>query len=329
MAKHVLAGDIGGTKTNLALYAVGGGALTKLREHAYPSRDFRGLEQVVDAFLGDGKRERVRAAAFGIAGPVVRGTVKTTNLPWIVRAKALERRLGGAPVRLLNDLEATALGGLFAPRRGIEWLARGKRRSGNIGVIAAGTGLGQAFLYWDGERHRPVGTEGGHTDFAPRDDRELALLLYLKKKFEHVSYERILSGPGLANVFAFLDEDLGRPVSDDVRRRVREGDAPAVIGEAGVSGECPTCSEALDVFVSLYGAQAGNLALTVMATGGMLVGGGIAGKILPRLRDGRFAAAFVDKGRYRDLLSAIPIGVLLDPKTALTGAAHAAAELLP
>jgi len=328
MSKHVLAGDVGGTKTNLAVYAVNRSrGLALLREQSFPSARYRNFEKVLAEFLA-GSHDRIHAAAFGVAGPVIEGRVKTTNLPWVVRATRLGRVIGGAPVRLLNDLEATAYGGLFAGPREIDRVMRGKRRPGNVAVIAAGTGLGQAFLYWDGQRHRPVATEGGHADFAPRDDRELALLVYLQKKLARVSYERVLSGPGLVNIFTFLDEELGRPVSPLVRERLRRHDPGAVIGEAGLAGICPASSEAVEMFVSIYGAQAGNLVLTVMATGGLLVGGGIAVKLLPKIKSGSFLRAFLDKGRYADFMSTIPVGVLTNPKTALLGAAHAATELV-
>jgi glucokinase len=328
MAARVLAGDVGGTKTNLALYAIDRDRrLSLVREQQFHSADYSGLEKVVRQFLA-GSREKIAAAAFGVAGPVLNGRVKTTNLPWVVRATSLARAIGSARVRLLNDLEATAYGGLFAGRKDVEWLAAGSKRAGNIAVIAAGTGLGQALLYWDGERHRPVATEGGHADFAPRNDKELALLVYLQKRFARVSYERVLSGPGLVNIFSFLADELGRPVSPEVRARLEREDPGAVIGEAGLAGACSTCREAVDTFVSIYGAQAGNLALTVMATGGVLVGGGIAVKLLRKMKGDAFVAAFVDKGRYREFMSRIPIGVLLDPKTALVGAGHAAAELV-
>jgi len=263
-----------------------------------------------------------------IAGPVVDDRVKTTNLPWVVRAKSVARILHCPRVRLMNDLEATAFGGLFVRPKNIHWLRRGKRRKANIAVIAAGTGLGQAFLFWDGERHRPVATEGGHADFAPRDDRELALLVYLQKKFGRVSYERVLSGPGLVNIFRFFADELGHPVSAEVRERLAAEDPGSVIGETAVNGSCSTSMEAVDLFVSLYGAQAGNLALSVMATGGVFVGGGIAVKLFPRMTTGLFEREFLDKGRYSEFLSSVPVGILLDPKTALVGAAHAAAELL-
>jgi glucokinase len=195
-------------------------------------------------------------------------------------------------------------------------------------VIAAGTGLGQAFLFWDGNRHHPVATEGGHVDFAPRDEREVALLAFLRRRHARVSYERALSGPGLAAIFAFLTEDLGRPVAPAVRERLRTGDASAAIGEAGVAGTCPTCVEAVELFVDLYGAQAGNLALTVMATGGVYVGGGIVTKMLPVITSGRFMTAFTAKGRYAEIMRAMPVQAILNPKTSLLGAAHAARELL-
>ena len=194
-----------------------------MREQSFPSRRYQGLEKVVEAFLDD-KRERIGAAAFGVAGPVLDGRVKTTNLPWVVRATSLGRVLGTKRVRLMNDLEATAYGGLFLPPKEMCWLSRGKRRAANIAVIAAGTGLGQAFLFWDGERHRPVATEGGHADFAPRNDTEVALLRYLTEKFGgHVSYERALSGPGLFNIYSFLRDTKQADEPDWLAQRLRVG----------------------------------------------------------------------------------------------------------
>jgi glucokinase len=327
MRKLLLAGDIGGTKTNLAIYGAGaGGRLAMLREATFPSRQYDGLEKIVGEFIAAG-RERVRAAAFGVAGPVVEDRVKTTNLPWVVRSRSLARLLGCPRVRLMNDLEATAYGGLFLHPKQIEWLARGKRRRANIAVIAAGTGLGQAFLFWDGERHHPVATEGGHVDFAPRNDKEIALLVFLQKRFARVSYERLLSGPGLVSIFHFFDEEVGRPVSASVRERLEREDPAAVIGEAGVSGSCAASVDAVETFVSIYGAQAGNLALTVFGVGGVLLGGGIAIKMLPKLKTPSFLESFRDKGRYVDFMSQIPVGVMLDAKAALVGAAHAADAL--
>jgi glucokinase len=358
MTEHVLAGDIGGTKTALALYAVarpeepatrsrytlapatppeGDVAprqLTPLREASFESSHYAGLEEVLRAFLATGS-ELVAAAAFGIAGPVVDDAVTTTNLPWRIEGAALARMLGFANryrsssrLRLMNDLEATALGALSLPPGDVLTLNGGTARSGNRVVIAAGTGLGQAILFWDGARHRPIATEGGHVEFAPRDDREAALLAFLHRTFTHASYERVVSGPGLANIFRFLDEDLRRPVAPAVRARMEHEDAGTVIGEAGVAGSCPACAEAVEIFLAAYGAQAGNLALTAMATGGVYVGGGIVTKLLPKITAGSFLRSFTAKGRYTRLMTEIPVHVILNPRTALLGAAQAARALL-
>lgn len=328
MATLVLAGDIGGTKTNLALYAVAAhGTLTLVREQSYSSHAYATLEAVVDEFLAVG-RERVAAAAFGIAGPVLDGVVQVTNLPWRVEAEALSHKIGCPSVRLLNDLETTAYGALFAPEEDRLTLNAGTPHAGNRAVIAAGTGLGEALLAWDGRRHRPMATEGGHVDFGPRDEREDALLNFLRARGGRVTYERVLSGPGLHHIFTFLVEGLGRPVADDVRARLAHEDPSAVIGQLGVAGTCPTCVEAVEMFVRIYGAQAGNLALVAMAVGGVYVGGGIVTKLLPRITTGEFVAAFVDKDPHRALLERIPVYVLLNPKASQVGAAHAAAELL-
>jgi glucokinase len=328
MATYILAGDIGGTKTALALYAVDdGGGLTLARERTFASRQFAGLEQVIADFLPS-SGETIAAAAFGIAGPIVDDAVTTTNLPWHVVRRDLARALGDAAVRLMNDLESTAYGALFLARDDVVTLNAGIARAGHRAVIAAGTGLGQAFLYWDGRVHAPVATEGGHADFAPRSPLEDDLLRSLRARFGRVSYERLVSGPGLHNIFQFLDDELHRPVAAELRARMLAGDPSAVIGEAAVAGTCPTCREAVDMFLGAYGAQAGNLALTVMATGGVYVGGGIIAKLLPLVAASGFMDAFVAKGRYRTLMTEIPVQIILNPRTALLGATHAARALL-
>jgi glucokinase len=282
---------------------------------------------VIAKFLG-ADSGAIAAAAFGIAGPVVDDAVVTTNLPWHIRGAALRERLGTPHVRLLNDLEATAYGALALPEEKLHVLNPGVARTGNRAVIAAGTGLGQALLFWDGARHVPVATEGGHADFAPRDEVEHDLLRWLERKYDgHVSYERTVSGHGLANIFQFLDEHCGMPVSDETRRRLEHEDHAAVIGSLGVSGGCATAVAAVARFVSIYGAQAGNLALTVMATSGVYVGGGIVGKLLPAMTAGGFLQAFVAKGRYERLLREIPVWIIRDPDTGLLGAASVAATL--
>jgi glucokinase len=328
MVQYVLAGDIGGTKTNLAVYAVDHPKqMVLVREAAFPSGEYDGLEAVIGEFLRAGK-ESIAAGVFGVAGPVRDGVVLTTNLPWTVEDTTLARAMGGARVRLMNDLETTAYGALFLPPNEIHTLNEGKPGWGNCAVIAAGTGLGQAFLFWDGVRYRPAATEGGHADFAPRDEKEAALLHFLRKQYPRVSYERVLSGPGLVNIFRFLDEALGRPVHPTVRDRMKTEDPAAVIGEAGVQGTCGTCAEAVEMFVSFYGAQAGNLALTVMGVGGVYIGGGIVTKMLPKMTTGVFMDAFLAKGRFAEFMAAIPVHILLNPKTSQIGAAQAASELL-
>ncbi|MBI3768265.1 MAG: glucokinase [Deltaproteobacteria bacterium] len=327
-AAHVLAGDIGGTKTALAIHAVdAAGTVTLVRDRTFASRDYAGLEEVIAAFLVE-RDERIASAAFGIAGPVVDDAVITTNLPWRIERRRLSEGLGGAPVRLMNDLESTAYGALFLPPDDVVTLSPGVARPGHRAVIAAGTGLGQAFLYHHGDHYTPVATEGGHADFAPCSPLEDDLLAFLRSRFGRVSYERIVSGPGLQNVFHFLDERLGRPVAPEIRARMAHEDPSAVIGAAAVAGASPTCREAVDLFLSVYGAQAGNLALTVMATGGVYVAGGIVAKLLPLLPGSAFMHAFVAKGRYEALMSEIPVWVIVNPRTALIGAVHAAIALL-
>ncbi len=330
MTIHVLAGDIGGTKTNLALYALeGGDELCLVREASFPSAQYAGLEAVIADFRSSGADTTIAAGAFGIAGPVLDGRVEATNLPWKVDTPGIRRAIDGGQVRLMNDLEATAYGALFLPAAEILTLNTGKARRGNCAVIAAGTGLGQAFLFWDGQGYRPAATEGGHVDFPPRNEKEVELLRFLRKQHDgRVSSERVLSGPGLVSLFNFLFQVLQRPVAESLRARLQTEDAAAVIGEAGVTGSCRTCAEAVDMFVSLYGAQAGNLALTVMSVGGVYIGGGIVTRLLPKMTSGGFMQSFTDKGRFGQLLQDMPVRIMLNPKAAQVGAAHAARALV-
>jgi glucokinase len=328
VAARVLAGDLGGTKTNLAIYAVGSsGDLTPLREASYPSAAFPSLEAVTSEFLA-GDPAPLHAAAFGVAGPVIRGAARITNLPWEVVADALAVAIDCPTVRLLNDLETTAYGALHVAPEDVLTLNAGEPAAANRVVIAAGTGLGQALLCWDGRRHQAMATEGGHADFGPTEAHEIELLSFLRAEYARVSWERVLSGPGLHNIFRYLDERLHRPVNATIRARMAQADPSAVIGEAALAGECATCAEAVDLFVDLYGAQAGNLALTAMALGGVYVGGGIVKKLLPKIADGRFMARFLDKAPHRAVMERMPVWVLLNERTSLLGAAHAAAELL-
>jgi glucokinase len=328
MAKYVLAGDIGGTNTNLAIYARHGARnLSLVREASFPSRRYGALEEVVGEFLSTGS-EAIEAAAFGIAGPLSGGVLVPTNLPWrAVEAAGLAQEIGCERVRLMNDLATTGYGALFLPPDEFRTLNEGVPRPGHAAVIAAGTGLGQAMLFWDGSRYLPSASEGGHADFAPRNPLEIGLLEFLLERFERVSYERVLSGPGLVNIFRFLDEGLKRPVEPPVRERFESEDPAAVIGSAALSGNCRTCEEAVDIFVGVYGSQAANLALTLMATGGVYIGGGIVTKILPKMTTGRFLDSFKAKQPLAHLVAEIPVRVILNPKASQIGAAHAAAEL--
>jgi glucokinase len=322
----ILAGDIGGTKTNLALFSVQGEKLRAEIVRTFQSKRYSGLLPVLREFLS-GDPHRIDAACFGIAGPVVDGAVKTSNLPWMVDSGELSRALKVDPVRLLNDLEASAYGIFTLEDDEFFVLNEGTmRRSGNKALIAAGTGLGQAILHDDGRCFRPLATEAGHADFAPRDDLEIELLRYLIGRFGHVSYERVLSGPGLFNIYSFLKE-TGKFEEPKwlAERFAAEADDSAVISQAALAGEAEICVKALDLFLSMYGAEAGNLALRANSVRGLYVGGGIAPKILDRLKEGKFMRAFVDKGRYRDFLAAIPVQVILNERAALRGAAYYAA----
>jgi glucokinase len=326
-AHPVLAGDIGGTNTRLLLCSRSGGRLRTLDERAYPSRESRDLESIVRRFLGETRARGVAGACFGIAGPVKEGVVRTTNLPWVIDAARVSRELSIRPVLLLNDLEATAYGIAELGAEDLVELSAGHAAAeGNAAVIAAGTGLGEAGLHWDGQEHHPYATEGGHSSFAPNGELEVELLRHLAERFSHVSWERLLSGPGLHNIYLFL-RDTGRGEEPDWLAEALRGDDPAaIISRTALEGHSSLCSYALDLFVSLYGSEAGNLALKTMATAGLYVGGGIAPKIIDRLRGPAFMKAFVAKGRFQAFLEAVPVRVILNDRTALLGAAHRAAR---
>jgi len=320
----ILAGDIGGTKTVLALFTQeAGGGLQCRREQTFPSREFAQFDEVLTAFLT--ADDRVTAACFGIAGPVVNQRCQTTNLPWLVDAEPLKQRLGVERVRLLNDLEAMALGLLALPEQDlVELNPNAKTQTGNIVVIAAGTGLGEAILYWDGERHRPIATEGGHCDFAPQTGQQDLLLAYLRNHYsDHVSYERILSGPGFSVLYDFLCDCQFAPPCPAVFDFGGDGpDRNAVISRLGVNGEDVLCAEAVRLFAEIYGAEAGNLALKSLAIGGVFIGGGIGPKIRPLLENGGFLQAFKNKGRFASLLDGVSVKLALNPRAPLIGASR-------
>jgi len=322
---YFLAGDIGGTKTRLAIVTVAGTQVNIVREANYPSQDYARFETLLGEFLEG--CDIPCSAAFGVAGPVQGRVVQTTNLPWRIDAEALQRQFGFARCSLLNDLEATACG---LPALGAEDLltlqAGAAGATGNLAVIAAGTGLGEAGLYWDGSHHQPFATEGGHASFAPGNTLEFALLRHLQQPFGHVSWERVVSGMGLRDMHEFLCQYRHTPAPDWLVEEMQAGDAGAAISRAAQHGRDEICVETLNWFVRLYGAEAGNLALKIMSRGGLYLGGGIAPKILPLLQSGAFLQAFLDKGRMRSLLEAMPVKVILNDRAALYGPALRAAQ---
>jgi glucokinase len=318
----ILVGDIGGTNTRLALFE----GLQHTHIDIFPSAQYAGLDEIAALFLKQ-TGASVEAACFGIAGPVRDGVSKVSNLPWIVDARQISAKLGIERVSLLNDLEANAHGIAVLQPSDLATLNEGAASSGNRALISAGTGLGEAGLLAEGNGYRPFASEGGHSDFAPRNEVEIELLRYLLKRWSRVSFERVLSGPGLFNIYEFL-RDTGRGSEPAWLAERMHGENPsAVISETALAGSAEICVLALDMFVAIYGAEAGNLALKLMATGGVFVGGGIAPKIAPKLRDSTFMTAFADKGRFRSLLESVPVRVILNDKTALLGAAHYAAEV--
>jgi glucokinase len=322
----ILAGDIGGTNARLACFKRDGTRLLSLQEQDYPSREHSGLDEVVKKFLADYSVTTIDQACFGVAGPVKDGRVVASNLPWVVDAAEVAEVLGIDEVALINDLEANTYG-IFAlePADFSALNDGGSDAVGNIAVIAAGTGLGEAGTYWDGRRHHPVASEGGHADFAPRDALETELFSNLLARFKHVSYERVLSGSGLVHIYEFL-RDTGRGEEPEwLRAKIQGPDPAAAISNAALEGRSDLCERALSILVSIYGAEAGNLALKFKATGGVFVGGGIAPKILEKLRLPNFIEAFKAKGRMRPLLETIPVRVILNDKAALLGAARRAA----
>ncbi len=323
---RVLAGDIGGTKTRLAIFDVDGERLHAVAEETFRSQEHASLQAIIQTFLMS-RDASVAAACFGIAGPVRNQVVDATNLPWRVNARELEQRFPIGPVSLINDLEANAWGIPALDEDDIFELHAGEPDArGNAAIIAAGTGLGEAGMYFDGERFHPFATEGGHADFSPGREREIELLRFLSEQYHHVSWERVLAGPGLVNIHRFLRQLRGVETPSWLATRMREGDPAAAISIAAQTDKDDICKESLEMFVRLYGSEAGNLALKHMATGGLYIGGGIAPKILDWLKKDDFLRAFFSKGRMRPLLERIPVRVLLNDRTALYGPALYAAS---
>jgi glucokinase len=326
----ILAGDIGGTKCNLALYEIHSTGYRKIVQQRYESRDFNAFDQMIEKFLLETRNKTkdagsgaIKAAGFGVAGPVIDHRVKATNLPWVVDAAALAKQLATDHIVLLNDLEATGYSlGILQPSE-ISTLNRGVAAPKSTkALIAAGTGLGEAFLMWNGDHYVVGSSEGGHTDFAPRTDREIELLRYLKKRHEFVSVELILSGRGFRAIHEFLDAVVRHASFNG-----HEDDAAPEITRLGLAGECPVCVQTLDLWVDIYGAEAGNLALKFLARGGVWVAGGIAVKIRKKMEDGSFFRAFCEKEKFAALLAQIPIHMVLNEEAPLLGAMSQASRV--
>lgn len=346
----ILAGDIGGTKTNLALYDWTSERVDPIRLESFHSADYTSLEDILSEFLSPPappaavgsdqsnvsekqgpqttSETRVTAACFGIAGPVIDNHCETTNLPWVVDGLTIADRFAVSRVQLLNDLEATAYGILWLRPDELEVLNAGnppKKRQA-VALIAAGTGLGEAILFWDGKSYRPMPSEGGHADFGPNNDQEIDLLRYLRSQYLHVSYERILSGPGLHAIYEFL-RDTRKNEPTWLMEKIKAGNPAAEIAQAGLQGQAEIAKQAIELFASIYGAEAGNLALKALSLDGVYVGGGIAPKLITKLKDGTFMKGFLNKGRYKKLLSKMPVKVIMNQQTALLGAASVASAL--
>ena len=326
MGPYHLVGDIGGTKTTLAITKADGSPRDFLVKKTFPSKDFTSLEEMVALFL-KGYEKNLSRGSFGIAGPIINKQVKATNLPWNISEQNMSQTFD-LPVSLINDLSATAHAVPFLKEEDLVTLKKGNPvTNGALAVIAPGTGLGEAFLVWDGKRYRPFASEGGHSDFAPVDELQIKLLVYLQKKFSHVSYERLSSGKGLPNIYSFL-KDEGVIQEPEWLRLQLDGvsDQTPIISQAALVGKAEIAIKTMELFTKILAAEAGNLALKILSDGGVYLGGGIPPRILPFLKTEAFLAAFQHKGRFDSFLENVPIHVIRNSETALIGAACHALE---
>lgn len=318
----ILAGDVGGTKTILALFAIEGVEVRCLRKEQFSSARYPTFTELLARFLADADHPQITAVSIGVAGIVINGRCETTNLPWVLSSKEIGERVNSPNVWLLNDLEATAWGLLDLPEENfVELNPNAQTQPGNIAVVAAGTGLGEAIIAWDGVTHHVIASEGGHADFAPTNEQEIALLRHLLEKYpDHISCERLISGEGLINIYQFLKLINYAPTNPETELHMTQRDHAAVIGEAGVAGSDALCAKALKLFCKLYGSESGNLALKCLPYGGVYLAGGIGAKILPVLQQGEFMSGFLAKGRCRPVLQKISVKVCTNPEVALLGA---------
>lgn len=316
----ILAGDVGATKTHLALFERSE-KKKWIADQKYKSGHYESLSAIIKQFLSSNPA-KIERACFGVPGAVIDGKCNPTNLPWVVETQKLSKELGIPVVFLINDLEANAYGISCLGAEELYPLNEGKKHGGNQAIISAGTGLGEAGIFWNGNGYLPFATEGGHGTFSPENEVEFSLYRYLKREFEHVSFERILSGSGLYRIYRFLIDTELEIEKEDVKKAFKESEPPRVITERAMKGTDPACERALELFVGIYGSEAGNLALKMLAIGGVYIGGGIAPKILAKLKEGPFMKRFSAKGRMHSFLSNIPIRVILNENTALLGAAE-------
>lgn len=324
----ILAGDIGGTKTNLALYEYKGGELKIKDKHQFASQDYKSFTDVIQEFILSNKIKNIDAVCLGIAGPIINGICHTTNLPWIIDTKELQKVCKTSKVKLLNDLEATAYGMLYLKEdEFVDVNPNAKKIEANRAVIAAGTGLGEAILFYDGNNYYPIGSEGGHCDFAALNTLQDELLLWMRKRHsDHVSVERLVSGVGIYTIYEFLREKNFAKESK-IMMELKEGeDKNAMVTQCALKESDPLCLETMRLFVEIYAAEAGNLALKSLSLGGVYIGGGIAPKILPFLTDGNFLNTFINKGRFKKTLSNMEVKISLNQNTALLGAVHFAID---
>ena len=323
----ILAGDIGGTKTNLALYTYKDGALEIQVQHQFVSQKYQNFSDVIEEFISSYKIENIEAVCLGIAGPIINGVCKTTNIPWTIDSKELQIVCNTSKVKLLNDLEATAYGMLYLNEdEFVDVNPNGKKVDANRAVIAAGTGLGEAILFYNGENYYPIGSEGGHCDFAAQNSLQDELLVWMRKRHpEHVSVERLVSGIGIYTIYEFLKEKNFAKESKIMLELNESDDKNAMVTKCALEGDT-LCTKAIKIFVEIYGAEAGNLALKSLSLGGVYIGGGIAPKILPFLLDGNFLNAFAAKGRFQETLINMQIKISLNQNTALLGSAHFAVD---
>ena len=320
----ILAGDVGGTKCNLALFAEKNGKLEVVFRERFASKEFAQFDLIIKEFsrraaphLGSSK---IRAAGFGVAGPVINNRIHATNLPWVVDAETLSKEAGVESIVLINDLGATGHSLEHLPAEDFCVLNPGKPlRGASRALLAAGTGLGEGILFWDGTRYKVVPSEGGHSDFAPRTDQQIELLKFMRHRYPQVSWELILSGRGFRTLHEFIAPGVKHPIFEDP-----DADPAPFITKSGLDKSCPICVQTLDLWTSVYGAEAGNLALKVLALGGVYVAGGIAVKILPKMIDGSFFNSFKDKWHFTNMLADVPLSIVLNESAPLIGAAYEA-----